>query len=86
MLIYLIVLIVELFIKVNGNWVDWVQWGLCLLMCNFGMGFCSCLWICMNFVLVNNGIDCVGSGMEIGFCIVIILCLSKIVLIYKSIK
>lgn len=64
-------------IIVNGFWSDWSDWGFCSFICGEG-GIKKCLWICINFFLVNGGLDCDGFWEEMSECDVRV-CLGNLV-------
>lgn len=47
-LYYLVGFIFFFFFKVDGNWVVWIMWILCMVMC--GGGIKDRVRICINFV------------------------------------
>lgn len=43
----------QLFFLVDGNFIEWGDWGRCSKIC--GNGIQICVWNCINFLLVYGG-------------------------------
>lgn len=61
--------IIEMFclvFVVDGNWFNWGFWSECMVMCGGGKQIYICS--CINFLLVNKGLFCIGESEELWEC------------------